>query len=117
MQPDPVPPALWRDDLVAHRFLDGEVRLHFVEAGEGPLVVLLHGFPDFWYSWRYQMPALVEAGFRVVAPDQRGYNLSDKPRGVGSYRIGLLAGDIRRLTHACGEERAEVVGHDWGAAV
>ena len=64
----------------------GEVRLHYVEAGEGPLVVLLHGFPEFWFSWRFQIPALVAAGFRVVAPDMRGYNLSSKPRGVRGLR-------------------------------
>jgi pimeloyl-ACP methyl ester carboxylesterase len=103
---------------LAHRYahLD-DVRLHYVEAGSGPLVVLLHGFPDFWYSWRYQLPALVEAGFRVVAPDMRGYNLSDKPPGVRAYRPELLARDVQQLIRSRGEERAVVVGHDWGAAV
>ena len=105
-------------DLVEHRYADlGDVRLHYVEAGEGPLVVLLHGFPQFWYMWRFQIPALAEAGFRVVAPDMRGYNLSEKPRGVSSYRVELLAQDVERLIRACGEESAVVVGHDWGAAV
>ncbi len=103
---------------LAHRYADlGDVRLHYVEAGEGPLVVLLHGFPQFWYEWRHQIPALVEAGFRVVAPDMRGYNLSDKPPGVRSYRVELLARDVARLILACGEQTAAVVGHDWGAIV
>ena len=73
----------------------GDVRLHYVEAGEGPLIVLLHGFPEFWYAWRQQIGPLAAAGFRVVAPDTRGYNLSSKPEGVASYDISLLAGDTR----------------------
>jgi epoxide hydrolase 4 len=101
---------------LAHRYADlGDVRLHYVEAGEGPLVLLLHGFPQFWYQWRHQIPALVEAGFRVVAPDMRGYNLSDKPHGVQAYRVELLARDVERLIRTCGEGTATVVGHDWGA--
>ena len=101
---------------LAHRYADlGDVRLHYIEAGEGPLVLLLHGFPQFWYEWRHQIPALVEAGFRVVAPDMRGYNLSDKPPGVQAYRVELLARDVERLILACGERTAVVVGHDWGA--
>ena len=103
---------------LTHRYANlGDVRLHYVEAGEGPLVLLLHGFPQFWYEWRYQIPALVEAGFRVVAPDMRGYNLSDKPPGVRAYRVELLARDVERLILACGERTASVVGHDWGAIV
>jgi pimeloyl-ACP methyl ester carboxylesterase len=93
------------------------VRLHYVEAGEGPLLVLLHGFPEFWYSWRRQIPALAAAGFRVVAPDMRGYNLSDKPAGWRSYDLALLAGDIAGLIRHFGESEANVAGHDWGAAV
>jgi pimeloyl-ACP methyl ester carboxylesterase len=101
---------------LAHRYADlGDVQLHYVEAGEGSLVLLLHGFPQFWYQWRHQIPALVEAGFRVVAPDMRGYNLSDKPHGVRAYRVELLARDVERLILACGEGTADVVGHDWGA--
>src|SRR3954464_11622771 len=96
--------------------VDG-VRLHYVEAGEGPLVVLLHGFPEFWWSWRRQIPALVAAGFRVVAVDQRGYAQSDKPRSRADYRVERRAADIVGLITALGEERAHVVGHDWGAAV
>jgi pimeloyl-ACP methyl ester carboxylesterase len=94
-----------------------EVRLHYVEAGEGPLVVLLHGFPEFWYGWRHQIPALAEAGFRVVAPDMRGYNLSSKPAGVAAYDTDRLAGDIRDLIAERGAERALLAGHDWGGAV
>ncbi len=95
------------------------IHLHVVEAGpsSGPLVVLLHGFPEFWYGWRHQIPALAQAGFRVWVPDQRGYNLSDKPRGVSSYGLDLLARDILGLLDAAGAARAKVVGHDWGAAV
>src|SRR5437588_9010294 len=77
----------------------GEVRLHYVEAGEGPLVVLLHGFPEFWFGWRFQIPALAAAGFRVVAPDMRGYNLSSRPRGVAAYDVDRLAADVRDLVH------------------
>jgi epoxide hydrolase 4 len=102
------------------RFVDvGEVRLHVVEAGpeHGELVVLLHGFPEFWWSWRHQIPALAAAGFRVVAPDMRGYNLSDKPYAVSDYRVPRLVADVAGLVRACGRERAHVVGHDWGGAV
>ena len=103
---------------MAHRYADlAGVRLHYVEAGEGPLVVLLHGFPEFWFSWRFQIPALAAAGFRVVAPDMRGYNLSDKPKGVEGYDLERLARDVERLIGALGEERAVVVGHDWGGIV
>lgn len=101
-----------------HRYADlGDVRLHYVEAGTGPLVILLHGFPEFWYSWRHQITALAEAGFHAVAPDMRGYNLSDKPKAVRDYRIELLARDVARLIRACGSDRATVAGHDWGAGV
>jgi epoxide hydrolase 4 len=92
-------------------------RLHYVESGEGPLVVLLHGFPEFWFSWRFQVPALAAAGFRVVAPDMRGYNLSSRPRGVPAYDIDCLAGDIHDLIRERGAESAFLAGHDWGAAV
>jgi pimeloyl-ACP methyl ester carboxylesterase len=102
----------------AHRYIDfEEVRLHYVEAGEGPLVVFLHGFPKFWYSWRFQIPALAGAGFRVVAPDMRGYNLSDKPEGVKTHGLDLLARDVERLIGVLGERRVVVVGHDWGGMV
>ena len=94
------------------------VRLHIVTQGEsGPLVILLHGFPECWYSWREYLPALAEAGFRAVAPDMRGYNLSEKPKGIRSYDLPALTADVMGLIRAFGEEKAVIVGHDWGAAV
>jgi pimeloyl-ACP methyl ester carboxylesterase len=95
------------------------VHLHVVEAGpqDGRPVVLLHGFPEFWYGWRHQIPALAEAGFRVIVPDQRGYNRSAKPASVAAYDIDALVGDIVALLDAYGLERSHVVGHDWGAVV
>jgi pimeloyl-ACP methyl ester carboxylesterase len=99
-----------------HRFVDANgIRVHIAEQGEGPLVVLLHGFPEFWYSWRHQLPALAAAGFRAVAPDLRGYNLTDKPRR--GYDIESLVEDVVALTRALGEERAHIVGHDWGGII
>jgi pimeloyl-ACP methyl ester carboxylesterase len=97
----------------------GDVRLHYVAAGdeEDPLVVLLHGFPEFWYSWHDQIPALADAGYRVVAPDMRGYNLSEKPPGLDSYRMEELVGDVVNLIDHFGREEAVVVGHDWGGAI
>ena len=80
-------------------------------------MILLHGFPEFWYSWRHLMPALAEAGYHVIAPDLRGYNLSGKPQGVASYTIDTLADDIAALIHHAGERRAHIIGHDWGGAV
>ena len=100
-----------------HEAIVNGVRLHYVEEGDGPLVVLLHGFPEFWYSWRHQIPALAQAGFRVIAPDQRGYNTSEKPPGVHSYRIEHLVDDVAALIRHAGESRAVVVGHDWGGAI
>lgn len=93
------------------------ITLHYVEAGEGPLVILLHGFPDFWYAWRHQIPALAAAGFHVVAPDMRGYNASDKPRGVASYAVERLVEDVAELIRHVGGDRAVLVGHDWGGIV
>lgn len=92
------------------------VRLHYVETGSGPLVVLLHGFPEFWYSWRHQIEALAPY-FHVVAPDQRGYNLSEKPHGVSAYSTDKLVEDVAALIRHLGEERAVIVGHDWGGGV
>jgi pimeloyl-ACP methyl ester carboxylesterase len=95
------------------------VPLHFVQAGpaDGPLLFLLHGFPEFWFAWREHIAPLAQAGFRVVAPDQRGYNFSGKPRGVDAYRLDRLADDIFDLADALGGEAFQVVGHDWGASV
>ncbi len=96
-----------------------DVCLHLVRAGQadGRLVMLLHGFPDFWYGWRTQMPALVEAGFNVLAPDQRGYNISEKPPGVHNYRIDILARDVIGLLDMFEQEKMALVGHDWGGVV
>lgn len=95
------------------------IRLHVIQAGpnSGPPVILLHGFPEFWYGWRHQIPALAEAGYRVIVPDQRGYNLSDKPRGVKAYGVYELVNDILGLIDALDYEKVNLVGHDWGAVV
>ena len=95
------------------------VSLHVVLAGpaDGAPVVLLHGFPEFWYGWRHQIPALVDAGYRVVVPDQRGYNRSEKPDGLDGYTADTLGADAVGLLDAFGHEEARFVGHDWGAAV
>lgn len=103
-----------------HRFLSAnQLNLHMATAGpeSGELVILLHGFPEFWYGWRHQIPFLAEAGYRVWAPDQRGYNISDKPIGVRAYALGHLASDVVALLDRAEVARAHVVGHDWGAAV
>jgi pimeloyl-ACP methyl ester carboxylesterase len=92
------------------------VRLHCVVEGEGPLVLLLHGFPETSHAWRKQIPALATR-FQVVAPDLRGYGRSDKPKGIAAYRTSVVADDIAGLIHAFGAERAHVAGHDWGGAV
>jgi len=103
-----------------HSFIDTNgIKLHVVQAGpqSGVPVVLLHGFPEFWYGWRKQIPALVEAGCRVIMPDQRGYNLSDKPKGIKNYDIYTLTDDIIGLIDALGYEKVNLAGHDWGAVV
>lgn len=104
--------------LQHHYLQTNGIKLHVVEAGasSGPLVILLHGFPEFWYGWRYQIEALAAAGFRVLAPDQRGYNLSDKPKSVHDYNLDQLAADVVGLIDAVGREKAFLVGHDWGGA-
>ncbi len=95
------------------------VNLHVVQAGpeDGPLVILLHGFPEFWYGWRKQIDFLAEQGYRVWAPDQRGYNISEKPNGIAAYNLNELSADVIGLIDAAGRETAILVGHDWGAAV
>lgn len=103
-----------------HRFISTNgITLHVATVGKqsDPLVILLHGFPDFWYGWRRQMFALEAAGFRVWVPDQRGYNLSEKPRAVSAYALDELARDIIGLIDAAGVEKAYIAGHDWGAVV
>ena len=96
-----------------------DVRLHVVEAGPeaGPPIVLLHGFPEFWWGWRRQIPALARAGRRVVIPDLRGFNLSDKPRGIAAYRLSVLVRDLVALLDDLGVERARVAAHDWGGTL
>ncbi|HXH18040.1 MAG TPA: alpha/beta hydrolase [Chitinophagales bacterium] len=92
------------------------IRLHYVTAGRGPLVMLLHGFPEFWYGWKNQIPALSQK-FKVAAPDLRGYNDSDKPRSVKSYGAKIVAKDIRELIYAFDVKKAHIIGHDWGGAI
>lgn len=106
-------------DLETRRVNVGEVELFTVLAGpaDGPPVVLLHGFPEFWYAWEQQMGRLAAAGFRVIVPDQRGYDQSDKPGAVSAYAIDKLAGDIAGLIQALGYDSAFVAGHDWGGGV
>ena len=104
-------------ERVEHKYANSDgVRIHYVVVGDGPLVVMLHGFPDFWYSWRQQMGAL-EGDFRVAALDLRGYNRSDKPQGVQAYEMPKLVGDVAAVIQAEGEDSAIVVGHDWGGAI
>jgi pimeloyl-ACP methyl ester carboxylesterase len=91
--------------------------LYCAEAGCGPLVVLLHGFPEFWYSWRHQLPVLAGAGFHCLAPDLRGYHFSSKPLSVRAYRIEALVDDVLRLVRFFGQRRAVIVGHDWGGVL
>jgi epoxide hydrolase 4 len=103
---------------LAHKYIvANEVRLHYVQAGKGKkLVVLLHGWPEFWYTWRKQIPALADH-FTVVAPDLRGFNESDKPKGVANYHANIVAKDIAELIRNLGFDKAHVVGHDWGGAI
>jgi pimeloyl-ACP methyl ester carboxylesterase len=110
-------PAADIEARVKHGYADsGGVKIHYATIGSGPLVVMIHGFPDFWYTWRHQMAGL-EDKFQVVAIDQRGYNLSDKPEGVSSYEMRLLVGDVIAVIKSLGKEKAIIVGHDWGGAV
>lgn len=106
------------DIRFGHAAVNGVV-LHYAEAGpqDGPPVILLHGFPEFWAGWRHQIGALAAAGFRVIAPDQRGYNLSDKPKGVAAYDLDRLVGDVIGLADYFGIARIKLIGHDWGASV
>jgi epoxide hydrolase A/B len=103
---------------IAHRFIETNgIRMHVAEAGAGPLVVLCHGFPESWYSWRHQLPALAEAGFHAVAPDMRGYGQTDRPEAIDQYTLLHLVGDMVGLVDALGVEQAVIAGHDWGAPV
>lgn len=100
-------------------FRNGEVHLHAVAAGEAeaPVVILLHGFPEFWFAWRHQIEPLAEAGFRVIVPDQRGYNISSKPKDVRAYAADELASDVVAIADQLGRAEIYVAGHDWGGAV
>ena len=105
-------------DRVTHGYAvsEGGVKIHYATLGTGPLVVMIHGFPDFWYSWRHSMDVL-SGQFQVVAIDQRGYNLSDKPKGVENYDVKLLVADVAAVIRHLGRDRATIVGHDWGGLV
>ena len=93
------------------------IRLNIAEQGKGPVVLLCHGFPEAWYSWRHQLDALAAAGFHAVAPDMRGYGKSDRPEAIDQYTLLHLVGDIVGLLDALGVQRAVIAGHDWGAVV
>ncbi|MBM3964678.1 MAG: alpha/beta hydrolase [Planctomycetes bacterium] len=114
---EPVPGSEAEDGLGVHGYAkSGSVRIHYVTRGEGPLLIMIHGFPDYWYTWREQIPELAKS-FRVVAIDQRGYNYSDKPDGVASYGIDYLVSDIAAVIQHFDASKAVVVGHDWGGMV
>jgi pimeloyl-ACP methyl ester carboxylesterase len=103
---------------IRHRTVETNgIKMHLAEQGEGPLVVLCHGFPESWYSWRHQLPALAVAGFHAVAPDMRGYGQTDRPEAIDQYTLFHLVGDIVGLIDALGEKQAVIAGHDWGAPV
>ncbi len=105
------------DQRVEHGYADsGSVKIHYASLGKGPLIVMIHGFPDYWYSWRHQMDALAKT-HQAVAIDLRGYNLSDKPKGVENYDMKLLAGDVIAVIKHLGRDKATLVGHDWGGAI
>jgi pimeloyl-ACP methyl ester carboxylesterase len=106
-------------DWEHHEVQTNGITLHVVQSGpsDGPLVLLLHGFPEFWYGWRKQIDALADAGYRVWVPDQRGYNLSEKPPHVADYQTWKLAADVVGLIDAAGREKAFIVGHDWGGII
>jgi pimeloyl-ACP methyl ester carboxylesterase len=114
-------PTSWVDPAmpeVTHRLIEANgIRLHVAEQGSGPLVILCHGFPECWYSWRHQLRALAEAGFRAVAPDLRGYGRSDRPEEVEKYTVLHDVGDILGLVDALGAEQAVIAGHDVGATI
>lgn len=117
-RPGSAPPPI--DGPITHgETIANGVRLHYVEAGpeDGKPVLLLHGFPDFWYSWREQIPTLANAGYRVLAPDMRGYNRSEKPHGVENYHLEALTADVVAFLEGVGATPAHVVGHDWGGVV
>jgi pimeloyl-ACP methyl ester carboxylesterase len=105
------------DKIKHHSVTTNGINMHVAELGEGPLVILCHGFPESWYSWRHQLTALADAGYHAVAPDQRGYGRTDRPEAIEAYHILELTADMAGLVHALGEQYATIVGHDWGAPV
>src|ERR1700682_2081860 len=103
---------------ISHRFVEANgIRMHLAEAGAGPVVLLCHGWPESWYSWRHQLEALAAAGFHAVAPDMRGYGQTDRPEAIDQYTLLHLTGDMVGVLDALGASQAVVVGHDWGAPV
>ena len=103
---------------ITHRTVETNgIRMHVAEQGTGPLVIMCHGFPESWYSWRHQLAALADAGFHAVAPDMRGYGQTDAPKDIESYSMLHLVGDMVGLVDALGEKTAVIAGHDWGAPV
>jgi pimeloyl-ACP methyl ester carboxylesterase len=109
----------WERTLeISHRFIQSNgIKMQIAEAGEGPLVVLCHGWPESWYSWRHQLKALAAAGYHAVAPDMRGYGQTDKPEAIDQYTLFHLTGDMVGVVGALGQKEAAIVGHDWGAPV
>jgi pimeloyl-ACP methyl ester carboxylesterase len=104
-------------DAVEHGYVENKgVKIHYASMGTGPLMIMIHGFPDYWYTWRYQMAVLAE-DYHCVAMDTRGYNLSDKPQGVDHYAMSLLVGDVAAVIRHFGQKKAIIVGHDWGGAI
>ena len=105
-------------NAISHRFLETNgLRIHIAEQGTGPLVLLCHGFPECWYSWRHQLPALAQAGYHAVAPDLRGYGQTDQPEDIGAYTLLHLVGDLVGILDVLGEREAILVGHDWGTVI
>jgi pimeloyl-ACP methyl ester carboxylesterase len=103
---------------ISHRFIETNgIRMHLAEAGSGPVVLLCHGWPESWYSWRHQLEALAAAGYHAIAPDMRGYGQTDKPDAIDQYTLLHLTGDMVGLLDAVGADQAVIVGHDWGAPV
>ena len=115
--PSPAPVTADFDERVEQRFAENEgVSIHYAAIGEGPLIVMLHGLPDFWYTWRHQMASL-SSDYRVAAPDLRGYNLSDKPKGMENYGMRAFLGDVAAMVRSEGYESVVVAGHDWNGAI
>jgi epoxide hydrolase 4 len=109
--------AATTEEVLQHEFVDvNGIRMHYVTMGNGPLIVFLHGFPEFWYSWRHQIP-FFSKHFKVVVPDMRGYGETERPTKINEYRIEKLVTDIVELIHSLGQEKATIVGHDWGGAI